>query len=325
MIEKSTLFILGAGASVPYGYPTGQGLREYIFTDFCKDYRKLLAPHHANIGSAVNRDMKKFDNFIKIFEEAPRTSIDRFLSINPSYQDIGKTAIATAILQYEKNSVFNEKVSNHYENDWYSLLFQKMTDGFSSQDHLQHFPNNKVSFITFNYDRSLEHFFYKSLISLFHSLKSEIDSNIKKYIPFPFIHVYGTIDEPEWDANSKTAQYKIDITYEWVQTLKNNIKVIGERSSYDKSKIVDLFLNANRIIFLGFGYADENLDVLSYPTYAQQIMRICGTTYGMNSDEIERIKKKTLDRVIPQHGIDIALQFISANCHEALKIFLSSD
>lgn len=38
MIEQNAVFILGAGASVPYGYPTGQGLR----ADICKDFEKRI-------------------------------------------------------------------------------------------------------------------------------------------------------------------------------------------------------------------------------------------------------------------------------------------
>lgn len=33
MITKNTLFILGAGASVPYGYPTGRELRKLLISN----------------------------------------------------------------------------------------------------------------------------------------------------------------------------------------------------------------------------------------------------------------------------------------------------
>ena len=38
MIERSTLFILGAGSSNPYGYPTAKQLRTFIVNDFIIEY-----------------------------------------------------------------------------------------------------------------------------------------------------------------------------------------------------------------------------------------------------------------------------------------------
>ena len=42
MIDTETLFILGAGASVPYGYPTGNQLRIEIYKKFSSDFNSLL-------------------------------------------------------------------------------------------------------------------------------------------------------------------------------------------------------------------------------------------------------------------------------------------
>ena len=38
MIEEDTVFILGAGASCPYGFPDGKKLRSEIFDRFERDF-----------------------------------------------------------------------------------------------------------------------------------------------------------------------------------------------------------------------------------------------------------------------------------------------
>ena len=43
MIETKTVFVLGAGANAPYGYPTGAGLRKEI----CK--KSVGDPTHSNV------------------------------------------------------------------------------------------------------------------------------------------------------------------------------------------------------------------------------------------------------------------------------------
>ena len=45
MITKPTVFILGAGASKPYGYPTGDGLKDFIVDQFPSMFASNLASH----------------------------------------------------------------------------------------------------------------------------------------------------------------------------------------------------------------------------------------------------------------------------------------
>ena len=41
MIDKQTVFILGAGASAPYGYPTGKQLRQQIIDNLDINRKKV--------------------------------------------------------------------------------------------------------------------------------------------------------------------------------------------------------------------------------------------------------------------------------------------
>ena len=41
-MSGKTVFVLGAGASVPYGYPTGLDLREKIINNFTKQVKKKI-------------------------------------------------------------------------------------------------------------------------------------------------------------------------------------------------------------------------------------------------------------------------------------------
>jgi hypothetical protein len=68
MIEAKTLLIVGAGASVPYGYPTGNVLKEELF-----DPRNLV-----NLQNKI-RD-RGIELFCQHFEESQQKSIDAFLA-----------------------------------------------------------------------------------------------------------------------------------------------------------------------------------------------------------------------------------------------------
>ena len=59
--------------------------------------------------------------FAEAFKKSSIPSIDQFLALNPNFQSIGKIAITTAILKYEKKSRFREDIGDPSK-DWYRLL-----------------------------------------------------------------------------------------------------------------------------------------------------------------------------------------------------------
>jgi len=169
-----------------------------------------------------------------------------------------------------------------------------MTSSFNRPDDYKHFCENKVAFITFNYDRSLEYFLYDSIYHAFYEKRHEIEKNVDAFIPFPIIHVYGSVDEispSDWYHDS--CNYYGNFNYfELVEKLSKRIRVIGEERADNeiKEKVRELVKNYKRIFFLGFGYAQENLeaiDLLKKINYKTTF--VYGTALGMTRKEIKDI------------------------------------
>ena len=71
--------------------------------------------------------------------------------------------------------------------------------------------------------------------------------------------------------------------------MAKNIRIIQERignKEIDEAK--KLIKEANTIFFLGFGYADENLNILGIPGLTKE-KTIRGTAMGFTKNEINRI------------------------------------
>lgn len=68
--------------------------------------------------------------------------------------------------------------------------------------------------------------------------------------------------------------------------MKNNIKLIHERIDLDHREIERAMRNASRFYFLGFGYAEENLDILKIRSFFDGEQKIYGTAVGMTEKEI---------------------------------------
>lgn len=143
MISKPTVFILGAGASKPYGYPLGWELRERI----------LALPDDCELFPKLDHAPNEFIQFKKALAESPAESIDAFLEHRDEFTRIGKHAIAAELLKCEQRERLYDPGN---EDDWYRYLFNRMTAGV----RFDHFLQNEVSFVTFNYDRSLEEYLF---------------------------------------------------------------------------------------------------------------------------------------------------------------------
>ena len=168
---------------------------------------------------------------------------------------------------------------HNFSHDWYFYLYGPLTDELISPDSYKRFSDNKVAFLTFNYDRSLEHFLEESLRNSFRSAHfSELTEQLNK---ITIHHIHGRIDNPRWlGGREYQTQYSLDD----VGRLYRNIKIIHENSNV-QSETQKLIKEAERIFFLGFGYAKENSRALGIGSVEYGGKRIFGTALGLSPKE----------------------------------------
>ena len=227
MFVNSTVFVLGAGASWHYGYPTGEGLVESVismadrFSSYCEHRLQSgqtvqIIPKYVEqriVGSkggsgakvgwqSVQKECQVLCDRLKAVRPL---LIDNFLAWNESLRPIGKLMIAAVILECEANW-FRERANQNRRltsanppiadqrmnrDDWYRFIVHKLVYGCSESENLF---NNDVHFITFNYDTSLEYHLYRALTSI-DLLRN---TNVEKLLGDDrIIHVYGSVHRPD--------------------------------------------------------------------------------------------------------------------------------
>lgn len=303
MIDIPTLFILGAGASKPYGYPTGDELRRDIVRKFVGDLSQLRGVNPPSSLQAETAE-EKSKRFVENFSRSNLKSIDKYLALNSNDSYIGKIAITNSILKSERSSHFGENVKDPTE-DWYSYIFNRMTNNFSKPEDYKHFCENKVAFITFNYDRSLEYFFYDSFYYSFKQNELNMRGQINTLIPFPIIHVYGSVGElcpSNWVDNNCDYKGRFD-SFSSIEARAEGIRVIGEDRANEemRKQVKNLLADYKRIFFLGFSYAQENLEAIDLPNSIDQNYSIHGTAKGMTKREINDARTR-INIKFPDHA-----------------------
>ena len=312
MINKRTVFVLGAGASCPYGYPTAAQLRELICFEggFRDKYFTYLT--NSQVSQSI-RDKKVSDvkHFIKIFKDSNIKSIDVFMANNPKLAPTGKYVIAYEIFRAEINSYFGEEAKRRqelltevkknpdrkrelwgtpgfYGGDWYFYLYNKAVDGLVGKDALPDFSNGNISFITFNYDRSLEQFLYESLRNSFSEVSEEVIIKALQWLKI--LHVYGQIAPLKWQNPQKYFKYKPQVNEDLLQSASENLRTIyEEKENPELTEAKRLLQKADQIFFLGFGYNKENMEVLGLPELIQPECIVYGTAFNMITEEVKRL------------------------------------
>lgn len=348
--NKRTVFILGAGASCPYGYPSGARLCERIRLPqgFMNDYTGYGIPSQLE-RTARDAKLQEIEKFKDAFNKSRIKSIDSFMAINPKLAPIGKYIIAFEILRAEGKSLFGEEAKLEQEmlefeksqgasnpagwlshplfkgEDWYFYLYNRLIEGLVGKNALPDFSNGNLAFITFNYDRSLEHFLYESLSNLFTEVpEPDVSKCLKK---LKILHVYGQIAPLKWQDPKQGIDYRPQISETLLQKTAANIKTIYEQEeSPELNEAKQLLAQAKQIFFLGFGYAEENLEILKLPDRTKKTTWIYGTAFGVEVREKYDIRSRIIQWLPVESSDQVEVGYLKStenmDCLKLLRNYL---
>lgn len=284
MIRKKTVFVLGAGASKPYGFPTGIELTSSILAQ--------MNPGHAMYTSLMEAGFEpsQLDSFRQAFESSGRFSIDAFLQFRPDHSEVGRAAIAFRIISAEdRGALFSRPVNV----DWYRLLIHTMNAP------VLEFKNNAVSFVTFNYDRSLQFYLTQHLIGAY-GLQRDAATAIITH--FPFIHLHGDVG-PLPGHGEVARDYKSEVPAHEIRQWSKRIHIVHDElaereANFQRAK--DEIAQADRVLLLGIGFDSINMRRLEFDKpgkYAD------ATSYGLTGMERKAVTTFTQSR-LKLHDMD---------------------
>ncbi len=309
----SKVLVLGAGASLDYGYPTGSELRQKIL-----DIDRSTAKRAGIIRERFEeRDMRSLVAFQESFRTSQMYSVDAFLGRRPKFSEMGKWCIAAVLLACENSDkLFSEKDKKDH---WYQYLLNRLV----TKDWVD-LTFNDLSIVSFNYDRSLEHFLYVALQSAY---GKSADDAAEKLKALRIVHVYGALSK-ELPNSENYLRYDGKTSMEKVQAAASEILVIpegrAENPTFEKAR--EWLSNAQQIAFLGFGFDPINVARLAEGgacgvaitrSDKQHVVRyLCGTRLGVFDSEMEAAFLALTQQDYQRQEI---VNFQRANCTETLR------
>ena len=286
MFETETVILLGAGASMPYDFPSGRTLLFEIARSLNEgilhikrggdpDYAPLV--YRSIIEHKIARQSIEF--FAEDLSKTMQPSIDSFLEMYPEYVEMGKVAIAASLIPHV--SLGNITSRNQQDIKWYEYFFNLLGS-----------PHNivrmkQLSIVTFNYDRSLEYFLFNAFMNSYHLDSTQAIDLMKR---IPIIHIYGELGLPTFfSKDGRDYDTKVDI--ENIKKCVEGIKIMPEiEDSHSALGDVHKVLSeAGKLIVIGFSYHPVNVIRLKLgETYKGKVV---GTVKGMEDGEVLRVRK----------------------------------
>ena len=256
---------------MPYGFPSGGSLTNQICREL-KDDQSVFTKDILFCGF----EWTLIDEFRKHLELSFQPSIDAFLEHRPEYIEVGKTCIARALIPCEIEANLYRGIDRH----WYEYLFNKLN---TTPDK---FGQNKLSILTFNYDRSLEQFLFIGLKQRFGLTDEDAASLV---LSIPIVHLHGDLGKLK-ALYRDGRPYEPTVTIPIVKRCANDIKIIHENiSSEEQFKVAhDLISQAETICFVGFGYHPMNLERLAVQDLRGKTLH--GTAYQVHQSELDAVQ-----------------------------------
>jgi hypothetical protein len=250
VISRPTVFVLGAGASLPFGLPSTSELKTEI-------------QNNLRVGNQVGQLAEATQMSARLLAENARQlaseleasqlgSVDQFLESNrrgEQYLLLARPAIAQVLLPRESPAQI------HAGPDWLGDLYLRLIELGGIESLGQH----RISFITFNYDRSLEFYLFSSVKGATGWKDSEVAGLLQD---IEILHMYGSLGPLPWQAGTDRAiSYGVDqpdgLT---IRLAMRGLRLIGDTEDpgqFDRAK--ELIRNAEQVFFMGFGFGEANL------------------------------------------------------------------
>lgn len=286
-------FVLGAGASVPYGLPTGDILVERVAQRMLRSSDSITK----NLG-------KKLELYHPL-------SIDSYLAKNYSQDLQGlrryKQYIALEIINSLQCGFLGyspwdgeeqiKRFSLHNKQNWLRFLIPELLDLYLK------FPDREcpVKIITFNYDLSIELYIDRVVRNSHH--EPDIKNNFLRWFGASITHMYGRIGSYDWLESGHSQQahnwmnaihYQLALgkrvptedLFSWADTFSNDIELIGEaaRANDKSTKQAKEWLESSlTVVFSGYAFHDENNNLLALQKTAQAVRNIIVGLYHVNA------------------------------------------
>ncbi|WVT73999.1 hypothetical protein QM996_02475 [Sinorhizobium chiapasense] len=207
--------------------------------------------------------------------------------------------------RYSATNAYDKKLVNP-DDTWLGQFFRILCDGVDDPQKI----GNNITIICFNYDRCIELYLRSQIAAAYHIDVAEADEIVRR---IKIIHPYGTLGGLPLIRNEHGDDVLVfgasnDHTFR-LEKIAKHIKTYTERQHEPKmiEDIHSAIAHNNVLVFLGFGFNNQNLDLLRIPSeqseHGQLESRpIYSSGYGIAKQVETTLKRRILHLLWPDEA-----------------------
>lgn len=326
MFRRNTTFVIGAGASKEFGLPVGAELAERIKESALFRYGNFRQEQRFGDQFFAEKLIARFPNAA---ERAPyakalhairdgiftSVSIDAFIHrfrADPDIAAMGKALIALEIAKAESDSPMSMAKTEEQagldrsdlDQTWIGSFLRILLDGVADPQSV----GEGITIICFNYDRCIEFYLREAFIKAFRISRRDAHDIVYR---MNIIHPYGTLGNlPEGSDQYGPGLLpfgpELKHPFDPFEVAKN-IRTYTERMEDVAviQRIHDAIEECSQLIFLGFGFNNQNLDLLRIKTLVKSILQrpIFTTAWDTPGEMNPTIRRRVLDLFLSKHHL----------------------
>jgi hypothetical protein len=282
MLRVPTLLVVGAGAGADLDMPLGDRLSQIIAEKLRIAFEggNQQTSGDSVIMEAMRKHAQSNRQDANLYRRvafnvadgiAYSRSIDSYLHAhkdNKPLQVCGKLGIVRTILEHEKDSALALQKGHQFRDttkvngSWLSALMYGLSERIVVNENLGDIFKH-LTIVNFNYDRCVEHFLFNAIQAW--SLKDEREvAELMKSLNI--YHPYGSVGDLPWQSaegivfGGEADEPRLSKSWSRIRTFNEEVE--------DKTKIgeiQDAMCSASRVIFLGFHFHPQNMDLIKPP------------------------------------------------------------
>jgi hypothetical protein len=334
VFRRPTVFVLGAGSSNEANLPVGAELRtaiaELLSTteEDLEDVRIDDSEILAGVENACREAHGNLNDYVAAAQSMSAAmplalSIDNYLEAHQDDQRktvVGKLAITKAILDAEADSLLSSQTEwdddidfSSVSNTWFVKFMQAATEGVTTAD----LPNifRDVSVINFNYDRCVEHF-VRHALQVYYDLD---DANAEQIANSLYVfHPFGSVGQLPWQQSGTGVSFGSRKRGHRLLRIARSIKTFSERvdEGTELHQMRVRVANAEQLIFLGFAFHRQNLELLS-PGYPAEPKHVYATTINISKSD-QALLKGVIPEYLGLSSNDVPIHMVGSKCSEII-------
>lgn len=300
MLTKQICLVLGAGASQPYGFPTGSELLQFIRDAQPNEWWPLAK-------EVTGFDKADHENFASRLRISGVPSIDQFAGGNPNSEKYAKALIAQYVGRIE---VSGSVIDRRPDVDWMRFLKHRVAHNFRTIGSLD---SKWPHVITFNYDRSFEESMFQRLTNTFEDAYAKPELVGELLRKWQIVHVHGSLGDHPAIAPAGGRPFAPTLDPAALEAAIDKIVLVHEakQDSDEFTRARALIQESDLVYFLGFAFDPDNLEKLLPAASSDAIPSLFATVH----DDA----KSAISAASARPGRRVALNGTQTNCKALLE------